>query len=71
MKWQDHKAQSHYSLDIAGLPIDTGGPVSMEKAKEIMHDGTAHGKPLTPKQRGLFGLIAGGEEPSKKKGYKG
>ena len=35
------------------------GP-SQEKAKEMLRDGTVHGKALTTKQRGLFGAIAGG-----------
>jgi len=30
------------------------------KAKTILSDGTVRGKKLTPKQRGLFGAIAGG-----------
>jgi hypothetical protein len=36
------------------------GGVSPEKAKEILRDGTANGKPLTKKQKGYFGAIAGG-----------
>ena len=31
------------------------------KAKEILKDGTVHGKDLTPKQKRFFGAIAGGE----------
>ncbi len=31
------------------------------KAKEILEDGTVHGKPLTPKQKRFFGAIAGGQ----------
>ena len=30
------------------------------KAKEILKDGTVHGQPLTKKQRGFFGAVAGG-----------
>ena len=41
------------------------------KAKVMLKEGTAQGHPLTAKQKGLFGLIAGGGKPSKKKGYKG
>lgn len=33
--------------------------MSSHKAREILHDGTVHGHPLTEKQRGLFGVIAG------------
>ncbi len=38
-----------------------------EKAKEIMRHGEVHGEPLTKKQRGLFGLIAGGGTPTRTK----
>jgi hypothetical protein len=37
-----------------------GGAVSPDKAKEILHDGTIHGQPITDKQRRYFGWIAGG-----------
>lgn len=39
------------------------------KAKEILHDGTVHGKPLSKKQRGFFGARASGA-PMKKGGRK-
>ena len=45
--------------------------LSKSKAKEMLRHGEVHGEPLTEKQRGLFGLVAGGGRPSKKKGYKG
>lgn len=32
------------------------------KAREMLHN-PPHGKPLTKKQRGLFGLIASGKRP--------
>lgn len=35
-------------------------PVSQSKAKEILRDGTVHGKPLTKKQKAFFGARAGG-----------
>jgi hypothetical protein len=41
------------------------GLPSKEKAKKMMKDKEAHGKPLTKKQKGLFGMIAGGEKPTK------
>lgn len=34
--------------------------LSKAKAKEILHDGTVHGHPITKKQRGFFGAVAGG-----------
>ena len=36
---------------------------SPEKAKEILRDGTAQGKKLTPKQKRFFGWVAGGSKP--------
>jgi hypothetical protein len=37
-------------------------PFSKSKAMKILHEDmpTLHGKPITKKQRGLLGLIAGG-----------
>lgn len=40
-------------------------PVSAVKAKEIIRHGEVRGKPLTEKQKGLFGLIAGGGHPTR------
>ena len=37
------------------------------KAKEILKDGTVRGKPITTKQRGLMGIIAGGGVPKRVK----
>ena len=45
--------------------------LSKSKAKEMLRHGEVHGEPLSKKQRGLFGLIAGGGRPSKRKGDKG
>jgi len=41
--------------------------VSKAKAKKILRDGTVNGRALTKKQRGLFGVIAGGGTPTKTK----
>lgn len=35
-------------------------PVTREKAKKMMHEGTVRGHPMTEKQMGMFGAIAGG-----------
>ena len=44
----------------------TKADVSPEKAKKILKDGHVNGHPLTEKQRGMFGAIAGNEtEPTK------
>lgn len=37
------------------------------KARKMLRDKTAHGKPLTKKQKAFFGLIAGGGNPTKTK----
>ena len=48
-------------------------PFSTAKAKTILKEKnpTLKGNPITSKQRGLLGLIAGGKTPTKKKGFKG
>lgn len=40
---------------------------SQAKAKEILHDGTVRGKPITRKQRGLMAIIMMGKVPRKAK----
>ncbi len=40
---------------------------SQDKAKQMMDDGTVRGKPITTKQRGLFGIIMAGKAPTKVK----
>jgi hypothetical protein len=42
-----------------------GAPVSQAKAKLMMSEGTIKGHPMTPGQKGLFGLIAGGGTPTR------
>lgn len=32
--------------------------LSAEKARKILHDGTVHGHPLTPRQRRFMGAVA-------------
>jgi len=49
-----------------GLPTKKSLPTK-DKAKEILHDGTVRGKPITTKQRGLFGIIMAGKTPTKVK----
>lgn len=46
-------------------------PVSQRKAKEILRHGEVHGQPLTQKQRGLFGAIAGGQKLTRTKSAHG
>ena len=38
--------------------------ITQEKAKEMLRHGTVHGKKISKKQKGLFGLIAGGKRPT-------
>jgi hypothetical protein len=40
---------------------------SPAKAGEMLRHGTVHGEPLTPSQKGLFGLIRGGGRPTRMK----
>lgn len=37
--------------------------LTKEKAKKMLKEGTANGKRLTKKQKGYFGVIAGGKKP--------
>lgn len=39
--------------------------ISSAKAKEILRDGTVHGKVLSGAQKRFFGFIAGGGKPTK------
>lgn len=41
---------------------EEGGELTADKAKQILKDGTAHGHPLTRKQKRYFGWIAGGRK---------
>lgn len=41
--------------------------LSSKKAKKILKDDSVRGHPLTKKQKGFFGLIAGGKQPKKKR----
>ena len=61
-----HTSQMHYKMTIGKLPTDMGGPLSSAKAREILQDGTVHGKPITDKQRRYFGAVASGKAKKKK-----
>ena len=39
--------------------------LTSDKAKKMLKEGVARGHKLTKKQKGLFGLIAGGGKPTK------
>lgn len=41
--------------------------LSQSKAREMLHHGEIHGRPLTKAQRGLFGIIASGKTPRRAK----
>ena len=47
---------------ISDTKMKSGGLTS-DKAKEILKDGTVHGKPITERQKHYFGYIAGGGKP--------
>ena len=35
--------------------------LSPTKAKKMLHEGKVHGRPITRRQRGYFGAVAGGK----------
>ena len=41
--------------------------LTQEKAKKMLRHGEVRGKPLSKKQKGLFGVIAGGKRPVRMK----
>lgn len=43
--------------------IEGASSISPGKAREILRDGTVHGRPITRKQRGYFGVVASGHRP--------
>ncbi len=47
-----------------------GGKLSSKKARTILKDGSVKGHKLSARQRGYFGLIAGGGTPRKSGGRK-
>lgn len=51
---------------VTEIPLEKGG-LSPSKAREMLRDGTAHGKELTAKQKRYFGWVAGGKKNRKKK----
>ena len=60
-----HMNAKHYKMGVGKLPTDMGGQLSSAKAAEILHDGMAHGKPLTKRQRGYMGAVASGKARKK------
>jgi hypothetical protein len=57
------------SDELNKLPtMKNGGKLSANKAKEMLKDGTVHGKKLTDRQKRYFGYIAGGGTPKKEFG---
>lgn len=48
----------------------TGDGLSKSKAKTMLHEGMAHGKPITEQQRKYFGWVAGGSKEAKMDGGK-
>ena len=63
LKEKDSKYPSGGQMKI----FPEGGKLTQQKASQILHDGTAHGKLLTPKQRKYFGARAGGEPVKSRK----
>jgi peptidoglycan hydrolase-like protein with peptidoglycan-binding domain len=52
------KERSNYVMGASPGNYAKGGMISRSKAREILHDGTVHGKPITEKQRRFFGYMA-------------
>jgi hypothetical protein len=50
---------SHAAAEY-GMTMEKGGGLTATKARQILHDKTVHGKPLTEKQRKYFGAVASG-----------
>jgi hypothetical protein len=46
-----------------GAPGRPAVSASPEKAKQILREGTAKGRELSPRQKRFFGWIAGGAKP--------
>lgn len=46
------------TLNEYGFKYEEGGELTSEKALQMLHDGTANGKPLTAAQKRYFGYIA-------------
>lgn len=62
---QVQHGQEHYRITPRGMENEMGGPLTRAKARKMLHEGMAHGKPLSEAQRGYFGVIASGERPRK------
>lgn len=56
--WEPYSVRDGHSQP--GNP-KANSELSPAKAKEILRDGTVHGKAITKKQRGYFGAVAGGK----------
>lgn len=61
IRGQNRLDQYNANNNLGMIPtFAMGGKLSVNKAKEMLKDGTAHGKKLTAKQKRYFGYIAGG-----------
>lgn len=59
----DHLGSSFVKGKWVNNNFKSGGSIKPAKAAEILHDGTANGHPLTPKQRRFMGWKAGQKAP--------
>ena len=64
MKMMEHP---HVKECLKGHEKDMCDPPSPAKAKEMLRHGKVRGHKLSKKQKGLFGLIAGGGSPRRMK----
>ena len=60
MRRQDKAMLDMFASKKDQMPSDKAN-ISKEKAKQMLKEGTAQGKPLSEKQKGMLGAIAGGE----------
>ena len=53
-----------YKKNLMGAwrPVKKDGGLTASKAREILHDKSVHGRPLTDKQRRFFGAVASGKK---------
>lgn len=69
MKYLDWRiAQAESAGEMRKALPSASADISPEKARQILHDGTVHGKPLTDQQRKFFGAIGGHLPAPGKKG---
>ena len=57
------QGSAHGPKRLQSVNVRGASPVTPGKAKKILRHGSVHGKALSQKQQGLFGVIASGKRP--------